>query len=310
METSLGQLEKHSIVVADTGDLEMVQKFRPRDATTNPSLILRAAQQERHRFIIDKALHESKNRSMGERMNAVVAGFGVEILKIIGGRVSSEIDARFSFDAESMVDLARNIISTYERNGIDRERILVKIAATWEGVLAAKILEREGIHCNLTLIFSLEQALICGQAGVTLISPFVGRILDWYAKNNPSIDFSGDDPGVNSVKTIYKCYKTRGYETEVMGASFRNIGEIVSLSGCDLLTIGPKFLEELQSATFKVDRRIENNAIIPANLPNSLSEKEFRFLLNENQMATEKLSEGIRSFVEDTNSLEKLLAQF
>jgi transaldolase len=308
MESSLEQLKKHSVVVTDSGDLELIKKFRPRDATTNPSLILKAAQQECYKFIIDKVLREYKNKSMGERLNAVVAGFGVEILRIIGGRVSSEIDARLSLDREAMIDSARNIVSIYEHNGIDRERILVKIAATWEGVSAAKILEQEGIHCNLTLIFSLEQALICGQANVTLISPFVGRILDWYSKNNPAIDFSLNDPGVSSVKTIYKCYKTRGYKTEIMGASFRNMGEIISLAGCDLLTIGPKFLEELQFATAKVDRQIESDANVPDTLPASLSEKEFRFLLNENQMATEKLSEGIRLFVKDTNSLECILS--
>jgi transaldolase len=309
MESSLEQLKKHSVVVADSGDLELIKKFRPRDATTNPSLILKAAQHECYKFIIDKALREYKNRSTGERLNAIVAGFGIEILKIIGGRVSSEIDARLSFDEEAMVDSAKNIISIYEHSGVNRERILVKIAATWEGVSAAKILEGEGIHCNLTLIFSLEQALICGQANVTLISPFVGRILDWYSKNNPAIDFSTNDPGVSSVKTIYKCYKTRGHKTEVMGASFRNMGEIISLAGCDLLTIGPKFLEELQFATAKVDRQIESDATVPDMLPASLSEKEFRFLLNENQMATEKLSEGIRLFVKDTNSLERMLSE-
>ncbi|MDR1255601.1 MAG: transaldolase [Puniceicoccales bacterium] len=309
MESSLEQLKKHSTVVADSGDLEMIKKFCPRDATTNPSLILKAAQQEQYKFIIDKALRQYENRPMRERMNAIVAGFGLEILKIIGGRVSSEIDARLSFDAAAMVDSARNIISMYEHGGVDRERVLVKIAATWEGVLAAKVLEQEGIHCNLTLIFSLEQALICGQANVTLISPFVGRILDWHTKNNPSANLFSNDPGVNSVKTIHGCYKARGYKTEIMGASFRNVGEIVSLAGCDLLTIGPKFLEELQLATFKVERQIENDATLPEKIPDSLSEKEFRFSLNENQMATEKLSEGIRLFVKDTTSLEDLLSQ-
>ncbi|MDR0595786.1 MAG: transaldolase [Puniceicoccales bacterium] len=309
MESSLEQLKKYSVVVADSGDLELIKKFCPRDATTNPSLILKAAQQGCYKFIIDKALREYKNKSTGECLNAVVAGFGMEILKIIGGRVSSEIDARLSFDREAMVDSARNIVSIYEHNGVDRERILVKIAATWEGVSAAKILEQEGIHCNLTLIFSLEQALICGQANVTLISPFVGRILDWYSKNDPSIDFSANDPGVSSVKTIYKCYKTRGYKTEIMGASFRNMDEIISLAGCDLLTIGPKFLEELQFATAKVDRQIESNVTVPDTVPASLLEREFRFLLNENQMATEKLSEGIRLFVKDTNNLERMLSE-
>jgi transaldolase len=308
MESSLDQLKRYSTVVADSGDLELIEKFHPRDATTNPSLILKSARQEQYKFIMDKALRESKNRPTEERINAVVANFGIEILKIIDGRVSSEIDARSSFDADAMVNLARNIISIYERNGVDRERILVKIAATWEGAMAAKILEMEGIHCNLTLIFSLEQAIICGQAGVALISPFVGRILDWYSKNNPSIDFSSDDPGVSSVKIIHWYYKNHGYETEIMGASFRNVGEILSLAGCDLLTIGPKFLEELQSAAFKVDRQIENNVTLPPAIPTSLSEKEFRFSLSENQMATEKLSEGIRLFVKDIRSLEQLIS--
>ncbi|MDE6431874.1 MAG: transaldolase [Opitutales bacterium] len=306
-KSALEQLKAFSTVVADTGDLESIKIFRPRDATTNPSLILKAAQQEQYREILEKTISDNKNRPLSVILNSVIVNFGSEILKLIDGRVSSEVDARYSFDTAKTVECAQNIIELYQKNGISRERILIKIAATWEGISAAEILENSGIHCNLTLIFSLVQAAVCAEKNVTLISPFVGRILDWYKKNNPQIDYSIQDPGVESVTEIFEYYKSHGFSTEIMGASFRNIDEVLLLAGCDLLTISPKLLEELSQSDRNVDRKLTIPESKSQNTTSSSNESHFRFTLNENAMATEKLSEGIRTFAQDTRKLEEII---
>lgn len=306
-KSALEQLKAFSTVVADTGDLESIKIFRPRDATTNPSLILKAAQQEQYREILEKTISDNKNRPLSVILNSVIVNFGSEILKLIDGRVSSEVDARYSFDTAKTVECAQNIIELYQKNGISRERILIKIAATWEGISAAEILENSGIHCNLTLIFSLVQAAVCAEKNVTLISPFVGRILDWYKKNNPQIDYSMQDPGVESVTEIFEYYKSHGFSTEIMGASFRSIDEVLLLAGCDLLTISPKLLEELSQSDRNVDRKLTIPESKPQNMTLFGNESHFRFTLNENAMATEKLSEGIRTFAQDTRKLEEII---
>lgn len=312
--TQLDQLKKFTTVVADTGDFESMKVYQPRDATTNPSLILQAAGKPEYRHLVEKAVSELKGGSLsGDALTEAVLDrililFGLEILKIVPGRVSTEVDARLSFDTEATVAKARQLIAAYEAEGISKDRVLIKIASTWEGIKAAEILEKEGIHCNLTLLFSFAQAVACAEAGVQLISPFVGRILDWY-KASTGKDYQGDeDPGVISVKQIYTYYKKFGYKTEVMGASFRNKGEILALAGCDLLTISPGLLGELQASTDPVEERLSESASASADLKKaSFDEKGFRFALNEDAMATEKTAQGIRSFAADIVKLEKLV---
>jgi transaldolase len=314
-QNQLDQLKQFTVVVADTGDFESMKSYQPQDATTNPSLILQAAEKPEYRPIVEKAVAEFRDSALGEQeklsaiLDRILILFGLEILKIVPGRVSTEVDARLSFDTESTVAKARELIAAYEKEGHSRERILIKIASTWEGIKAAEILEKDGIRCNLTLLFSFAQAVACAEAKVQLISPFVGRILDWY-KASTGKDYQGDeDPGVVSVKAIYNYYKKFGYKTEVMGASFRNIGEIQALSGCDLLTISPGLLKELQATDAPLERRLD-----PAHAANdpvekiSLDEKAFRFLYNEDAMAVEKTADGIRKFSADIIKLEKLVA--
>lgn len=312
--TQLEQLKQHTTVVADTGDFEAMKEFKPQDATTNPSLILQAAGKDEYRPLIDKAIAEHKDSGLsGQKLTDAVLDrililFGLEILKIVPGRVSTEVDARLSFDTQGTIDKARHLIGAYEKEGISRDRILIKIASTWEGIKAAETLEKEGIHCNLTLLFSFAQAVACAEAKVQLISPFVGRILDWH-KASTGKDFSPEeDPGVQSVKEIYNYYKKFGYETEVMGASFRNKGEILQLAGCDLLTISPGLLGELAESEDKVEAKltVESAKQDPVERI-SLDEKTFRLMLNEDAMATEKTAQGIRNFAADIVKLEKLV---
>ena len=314
-QNQLDQLKQFTVVVADTGDFESMKSYQPQDATTNPSLILQAAEKAEYRPIVEKAVAEFRDSALGEQeklsaiLDRILILFGLEILKIVPGRVSTEVDARLSFDTESTVTKARELIAAYEKEGHSRERILIKIASTWEGIKAAEILEKDGIRCNLTLLFSFAQAVACAEANVQLISPFVGRILDWY-KASTGKDYQGDeDPGVVSVKAIYNSYKQFGYKTEVMGASFRNIGEIQALAGCDLLTISPGLLKELQATEAPLARRLDPaEAAQDAVEKISLDEKAFRFLYNEDAMAVEKTADGIRKFSADIIKLEKLVA--
>ena len=311
----LDQLKQFTVVVADTGDFETLKQYAPRDATTNPSLILKAAQMPGYKFLLDKVIGDGKKLSLGSDakirhvMDELLVAFGLEILKIVPGRVSTETDANMSFDTAALVTKAKKFIDLYQKQGIGRERILIKIASTWEGIRAAEILEREGIHCNLTLLFSFPQAVACAEAGVRLISPFVGRILDWYKKSTGKDFAPAEDPGVVSVREIYDYYKTFGYHTEVMGASFRNAGEILELAGCDLLTISPALLGELKASDKPVERKLSLDTARNAKMEKiSLDEKKFRWLFNENAMATEKTAEGIRSFNADAMKLEQLIA--
>lgn len=316
MENALDQLRKYTKVVADTGDFESMKLYQPEDATTNPSLILQSATDSRYVHLLDEAVAFARknardtNQLMPLCLDKLAVNFGLEILKIVPGRVSTEVDARLSFDSQATIEKARHLIALYEAAGVDRERILIKIASTWEGIRAAEVLEKEGIHTNLTLLFSKIQAIACAEAGVQLISPFVGRILDWY-KAQRKVDHipAEEDPGVLSVREIFNYYKHFDYKTEVMGASFRNSGEIIALAGCDLLTIAPQLLAELKQmhTTIEPLLRIEKAKSmqidrIPAN------EKTFRWLLNEDAMATEKLAEGIRRFAADTLKLEQMIA--
>jgi transaldolase len=306
----LEQLKQHTVVVADTGDFASMRQYAPRDATTNPSLILKAAAMPEYGWLVDKAVQDA---GAAAPLPAVIDGllvlFGGEILKIVPGRVSTEVDARLSFDTAGTVAKARELIARYARAGIGRERVLIKIASTWEGIRAAAQLEREGIRCNLTLLFSFAQAVACAETKVQLISPFVGRILDWHRKAAGRDFAPAEDPGVRSVTEIYTYYKRFGHATEVMGASFRNTGEILELAGCDLLTISPQLLGELQKSTAPVARRLDPAAARAADLqPVSFDEKAFRFALNEDAMATEKTAEGIRQFAADIVKLEALLA--
>ena len=310
----LDQLKQFTTVVADSGDFATLKQYAPRDATTNPSLILKAAQMPEYKFLVDKAIADNKTRAAGGELLARVLDdlmilFGVEILKIVPGRVSTETDANLSFDTAALVAKARKFIGLYQKQGIGRERILVKIASTWEGIKAAEILQREGVHCNLTLLFSLPQAIACAEAKVKLISPFVGRIMDWY-KTREKKDFApAEDPGVLSVKEIYAYYKKFGYATEVMGASFRNAGEILELAGCDLLTISPSLLGELQKSLSPVERKLSPELARDSKIEKTpLDEKKFRWRFNENAMATEKTAEGIRLFNADALKLEKFVA--
>ncbi|GAB2854133.1 transaldolase [Pseudoduganella ginsengisoli] len=303
----LEQLKQYTTVVADTGDFQSIKAYTPRDATTNPSLILKAVQKDEYKPLLEKAVRDNPNATTGDIIDHLLIAFGTEILKVIPGRVSTEIDARLSFDTEANVAKGRELIALYEKAGIPRERVLIKIASTWEGIRAAEILEKEGIHCNLTLLFSLAQAIACAEAGVQLISPFVGRIYDWYKKST-GIDYVGaEDPGVQSVKRIYNYYRKFGYKTEVMGASFRNTSQILELAGCDLLTISPDLLQKLADTDAPVERKLGLDAsggIVQL----SVDEKTFRFMLNEDAMATEKLAEGIRAFCADSGKLKQIIS--
>jgi len=312
--TSLESLKKYTTVVADTGDFESIAKFKPQDATTNPSLILQASQKPQYAHLIQDALDYAKRHSDDQvswAFDKLLVNFGAEILKIVPGRVSTEVDARLSFDREGSIAKAKRLISMYEKMGISKDRVLIKLASTWEGIQAAKELESvHGIHCNLTLLFSFPQAVACAEAKVTLISPFVGRILDWYKKSTGQSYDGPRDPGVLSVQQIYNYYKRHGYKTIVMGASFRNISEIEELTGCDYLTISPALLEELASSQNELTPRLSKEQAAIFDMPKmSLDEKAFRWLLNEDAMATEKLSEGIRKFGEDGIKLETMLRQ-
>nr|MBS0021344.1 transaldolase [Gammaproteobacteria bacterium] len=303
----LSQLKTMTTVVADTGDLEAIRRFEPTDATTNPSLILQAAQQEARRARLAEIARHATD--IDDALDAVAVEIGSEVSALIPGYVSTEVSARLSFDTDATLARARSLIERYARHGVGPERILIKVAATWEGIRAAQILEREGIHTNLTLLFSFAQARACADAGVTLVSPFVGRILDWHKANEPDADFSGDnDPGVKSVKRIYEHFKGHGYDTIVMGASFRNAGEIIGLAGCDRLTISPKLLEELSDTHGRLERRLTALDAETA-APEPQDEAEFRWEMNEDAMATEKLAEGIRKFMADQRKLEALLGE-
>ena len=315
MPSKLDQLRAVTVVVADTGDLDAVRRLKPQDCTTNPTLLLKAAETPAYVHIIEEALAWGRSQG-GSREGVVTAicdrlavAFGTELANIVPGRVSTEVDADLSFDTEATLTKARAIIKAYEERGIGREKILIKIASTWEGIRAAEILEKEGIDCNLTLLFSQAQAQACAEAGVFLISPFVGRILDWHVKAGGGPYTGETDPGVVSVRKIYAAYKAQGIKTVVMGASFRNIGEIEALAGCDRLTISPALLDELAKAEGELPRKLSPDAIETIQPLPRLDEKSFRFALNEDAMATEKLSEGIRSFVKDLRGLRTLVAQ-
>ena len=311
----LDSLKRFTTVVADTGDIEAMRQFRPQDATTNPSLLLKAAQQPQYRSLVEAALADAERSGVAESkraeafMDRLAVNFGREILKIVPGRVSTEVDARLSFDTAGTIAKARELIGLYERAGIDRERILIKVGSTWEGIRAASELERERIHCNLTLLFSFAQAVACAEAGVTLISPFVGRIYDYYKKERGAEIPVGDDPGVHSVTRIYNYYKKYGYKTQVMGASFRRVEQIIDLAGCDLLTISPDLLESLQNMDGEITPRLTPDlARASAEEKLSLDEKGFRWLHNQDAMAVEKLSDGIRRFDADARKLEQWAA--
>ena len=313
--SQLEQLRKFTIVVADTGDFQSIKEFQPRDATTNPSLIYAATQKEQYFHLLDEVLADRKNSGLSgaaqieDVIDHLLVKFGCEILDIVPGRVSTETDARLSFDTEGSINKGRQLIKLYEEKGIDRQRVLIKIASTWEGIKAGEVLEKEGINCNLTLMFSLPQAVLCAEAGIELISPFVGRIYDWYKATNKKEYTGAEDPGVQSVQEIYTYYKKFGHKTEVMGASFRNKGEILELAGCDLLTISPQLLGELAASNDPVVKKLDADAAKSdpiEKLP--LDEKTFRYLVNDDQMATEKTSDGIRKFSADIVKLEKLIA--
>ena len=309
----LESLKQYTTVVADTGDIQAIARHRPQDATTNPSLLFHAAQIPVYRHLVEEASELALKRGGGhdemaeEFIDRLFVLFGCEILKVVPGRVSTEVAARLSFDTEATITKARKLISLYEKAGVSRQRVLIKIASTWEGIRAAEQLEKEGIHCNLTLLFSFAQAVACAEAGVTLISPFVGRIYDWYRKEHGGAEIPPDqDPGVASVTRIYNYYKKYGYKTQVMGASFRNVNQIVRLAGLDLLTISPELLDQLEQAEGVLDRKLD-----PANANQSkgervhLDEKNFRWMHNEDAMATEKLAEGIRKFNSDASHLQE-----
>jgi transaldolase len=311
----LEQLKQFTTVVADTGDFATLKQYAPQDATTNPSLILKAATMPEYAHLLESAIADGRKSGMvgsalvKEVVDRLLVLFGVEILNIVPGRVSTETDANLSFDAEALIAKARKFIALYERRGIGRERILIKIATTWEGVRAAAVLQREGINCNMTLLFSLVQAVACAEAKARLISPFVGRILDWHRAKTGQTYTPADDPGVLSVREIFNYYKKFGHATEVMGASFRSKGEVLELAGCDLLTISPALLGELQQGTGGVARKLEADTAraLPIE-PLAVTEASFRWLLNENAMATEKTAEGIRLFAADTIKLEQFVA--
>ncbi|MDR3725227.1 MAG: transaldolase [Terracidiphilus sp.] len=314
----LEQLRKYTVVVADTGDIEAMEKFRPQDATTNPSLITAAAQMPQYQPIVDSVLLEARKELGADAREEIVANlafqrlaiaFGKKILEIVPGRVSTEVDARLSYDTAGTIKQARSIIAQYDAAGIGRERILVKIASTWEGIEAAKVLEQEGIHCNLTLLFGLHQAIACAEAGVTLISPFVGRILDWYKKDTSKEYAGAEDPGVHSVTRIYNYYKKFGFKTQVMGASFRNTGEILELAGSDLLTISPNLLAELEAATGTLERKLDPQKAKEMAMERIVMDKDVFYVMHEgDRMASEKLKEGIAGFTAALEKLEAFLA--
>jgi len=309
----LESLKQSTVVVADTGDFHQIAAFTPRDATTNPSLILKAVQKPEYAQLLEEACAMHRQAGAEAVMDDLLVRFGCEILKLIPGRVSSEVDARLSFDRAGTLAKARRLIALYEAQGVSRERVLIKIASTWEGIQTAAELEREGIHTNLTLLFAFEQAVACAQAQVQLISPFVGRIYDWYKKQagaswDEAAMAGANDPGVKSVRRIFEYYKRHGVATEVMGASFRNVGQIVALAGCDLLTISPDLLAQMQASAAPAPCMLNSEAARAMNIAAvSLDEAAFRFALNEDAMASEKLAEGIRAFVKDTLTLEKLV---
>jgi len=313
--SQLDQLKKLTTVVADTGDFATLKQYAPQDATTNPSLILKAAQMPEYQPLVDKAIADAKKsglsgtRLLDEVTDCLLIAFGGEILKIVPGRVSTETDANLSFDTDALVAKGRRFIELYQKQGIDRERILIKIATTWEGIRACEILQRTAINCNMTLLFSLPQAVACAEAKAKLISPFVGRILDWYKKSTGKDFAPAEDPGVVSVKEIYGYYKKFGHATEVMGASFRNKGEILELAGCDLLTISPQLLGELKADATPIERKLDAATAKDSKIEKlALDEKRFRWLLNENAMATEKTAEGIRLFNADAQKLAQYIA--
>ncbi|MEF7616445.1 transaldolase [Aquincola sp. MAHUQ-54] len=309
----LDQLKQYTTVVADTGNFKQLAQFAPRDATTNPSLILKAVQQADYAPLLADTVAAHRREPLASVVDQVLVRFGLEILKVVPGRVSTEVDARLSFDTAATIARGRRLIELYERAGIGRERVLIKVASTWEGIQAAKALEHDGIHCNLTLLFAFCQAVACGEAGITLISPFVGRIYDWYKKQagaawDEGANAGPADPGVKSVAQIYTYYKHFGIETEVMGASFRNAGQILALAGCDLLTISPDLLAQLQGAEAPVTRRLDPAQARAADIHAvTYNEAEFRYALNEDAMATEKLAEGIRAFAADAAKLDKMI---
>jgi transaldolase len=306
--TQLDQLKQYTTIVADTGDFQTMKAFAPQDATTNPSLILKAVQKDEYKPLLASVVKAHAGKSTDEIIDHLLIAFGLEILKLIPGRVSTETDARLSFDTEATVTKGRTLIRLYEQAGIRRERVLIKIAATWEGIRAAEILEKEGIHCNLTLLFSLPQAIACAEARVQLISPFVGRIYDWFKKSTGQ-DYTGaDDPGVQSVKAVYNYYRKFGYATEVMGASFRNTSQIIELAGCDLLTISPDLLQKLAESDAPVARKLSADAAQASAIERiTFDEKTLRLALNNDAMATEKLAEGIRQFCADAVKLEQIV---
>jgi transaldolase len=310
--SQLESLRHASLVVADTGDIEAVARWKPQDATTNPSLLLASAEDPRYRHLVDAALKETSRSATGDMaaaMDGLFVQFGREILKHVAGRVSTEVDARLSFDEHGSIARARRLVHLYEKHGTSRERVLIKLAATWEGIRAADKLEREGIHCNMTLLFSFAQAVACAEAGVTLISPFVGRIYDWHRAARKVDDIPiAEDPGVASVTRIYNYYKKHGYKTQVMGASFRKTDQIIALAGCDLLTIAPDLLDKLSKASGTVERRLSmEGAIRSGGDKIAMDEKTFRWMHNEDPMATDKLAEGIRRFDADARKLERLI---
>lgn len=308
MTTLFDQLKQFSTLVADTGDIDAIEYFKPQDATTNPSLLLKAAELPQYRHFLDSARRLAIDSSDDDlAVDQLAVDIGKEILDIIPGRVSTEIDARLSFDTQSTINRAYRIIELYDQKGIDRARILIKVASTWEGIKAAEILEKDGIHCNLTLLFGLPQAIACADAGVTLISPFVGRVLDWYKKTTGETYTAQTDPGVVSVKEIYNYYKSNGYNTIILGASFRNIGEICELAGCDLLTISPALMQELAETEGDLVRNLDPDSVEPV-AATPLNEIDFRWALNQDPMATEKLSEGIRLFTRDLEKLKQKIS--
>ena len=313
MTTALDQLKQYTTVVADTGDFQQFVQFKPRDATTNPSLILKAVQKAEYKPLLEKTVKANAGKPMSQIIDHLLIAFGTEILKIIPGRVSTEVDARLSFDTKGSIAKGHELIKLYEDAGIKRERVLIKLASTWEGVRAAEVLQKDGINCNMTLLFSLPQAVACAEAGAKLISPFVGRIYDWYKKSagaewDEVKNGGANDPGVQSVRRIYSYYKKFGYKTEVMGASFRTVNQITELAGCDLLTISPDLLKKLADSNDRVERKLSPEAVKNENVEKiAVDEPTFRFLVNDDAMATEKLAEGIRAFAADAIKLEKLI---
>jgi len=310
MSSQFEQLKEHTIVVADTGDVDAIRRLKPQDATTNPSLIYKAALMPEYQSLVDEAIAYGKG-DISVVMDKLAVNFGIEITKIVPGYVSTEVDARLSFDTEATIAKARSIIELYKQAGVPKSRILVKIAATWEGIKAAKVLEKEGITCNLTLIFSIAQAVACAEADCTLISPFVGRIMDWYKKDQKVDGFAPEeDPGVISVTAIYNYYKKYGHKTIVMGASFRNVDEIHQLVGCDRLTIAPELLEKLNDSMEPLTKKLDASKSKDMEIGKiDIDENKFRWMMNESPMATEKLAEGIRNFAADIVKLEKIVAE-